>query len=68
MKKRSKKIRKIVSLASAEEKRFGAATGKSRRNLEEQMARLGELNAYRHSYAELSQSVGRVNSAHWTRR
>lgn len=65
MKKRSKKISKIVSLASAEEKRFGAATGRSRRNLEEQMARLGELNAYRHGYAELSQSAGGVNSAHW---
>lgn len=65
MKKRSNKISKIVSLASAEEKRFGAATGKSRRNLEEQMARLGELNAYRHGYAELSQSAGGVNSAHW---
>lgn len=65
MKKRSNKIGKIVSLASAEERRFGAATGKSRRELEEQMARLGELNAYRHDYATLSQSMNKVSSARW---
>lgn len=65
MKKRSNKISKIVSLASAEERRHGAATGKSRRSLEEQMARLGELNAYRHGYSELSQTLGNVSSAHW---
>lgn len=65
MRKRSKKIDKIVSLAASEERRYGAETGKSRRNLEEQTARLGELNAYRHSYSELSQSVSNVNSAHW---
>ena len=65
MKRRSSKIGKIVSLASAEERRFGAATGKSRRELEEQMSRLGELNAYRHDYATLSQSMKKVSSAHW---
>ena len=65
MKKRSTKIGKIVSLASAEERRFGAATGKSRRELEEQVARLGELNAYRHDYATLSRSMQSVSSAQW---
>ena len=29
------------------------------------MARLGELNAYRHDYATLSQSMKNVSSAHW---
>lgn len=65
MRKRSKKISKIVSIAASEERRFGAATGNSRRNLEEQMARLGELNAFRHSYSALSQSASNVSSAHW---
>lgn len=65
MKRRSEKISKLVSLAAAEERRLGAATGKSRRLLEEQVARLGELNAYRHAYAERSRSAGDVSSAHW---
>lgn len=29
------------------------------------MARLGELNAYRQGYADLSHSVSNVSSAHW---
>jgi len=65
MKKRSKKLSKIISLATSEERSQGAVTGKSRRILEEQNARLGELNAYRHSYAGLSKSISNVNSAHW---
>ncbi len=65
MKKRSGKIGKIVSLASAEERRCGAATGKSRRELDEQKARLGELNAYRHDYASLARSMNQVSSAQW---
>ena len=65
MKKRSTKIGKIVSIASAEERRFGAATGRSRQQLEEQKARLGELNAYRHDYATLARSINNVSSAQW---
>lgn len=65
IKKRSNKISKIVSLASSEERRYGAATGKSRRVLEEQVARLGELNAYRQSYSQLSNSLKNVGAAHW---
>ena len=65
MKKRSNKIRKIVRLASAEENRAGAATGRSRQNLEEHLARLGELNAYRQSYSQMSRSRSNVDSAHW---
>ena len=65
MKKRSKKLSKIVALATSEERRFGAETGKSRRTLEEQKSRLGELNAYRHGYKDVSQSLSKMNSAHW---
>lgn len=65
MRKRSKKIGKVVSLATTDERRYGAAAGKSRRNLENEMARLGELHAYRHGYAQTSQSKSNINSAHW---
>lgn len=65
MRKRSRKLKKIVSLASSEERRHGAATGKSRAQLDDQMARLGELNAYRQGYAEAPQATTGVSSAHW---
>ena len=65
MKSRSRKLAKILSLEAAEERKQGIATGKSRRQLEEQMAKLGELNAYRHNYAALSKSMENVSSAHW---
>jgi len=65
MKKRSYKISKVLALEAAAERRFGAATGRSRQQLQEQLARLGELNAYRQSYASHSRSLDDVNSAHW---
>ena len=65
MRSRSRKLAKILSLESAEERRRGIATGKSQRQLDEQMAKLGELNAYRHNYAALSRSTENVSSAHW---
>ena len=65
MKKRSQKLSKIVSLATSEERRCGAETGRSRRKLEEQLAKLGELNAYRQNYAELRQSMTGADAAHW---
>ena len=65
MRKRSSKIGKIVSIASAEERRSGVATGRSRQQLEEQKARLGELHAYRHDYAALAKSMTNVTSAQW---
>ena len=40
------------------------ATGKSQRQLDEQTARLGELNAYRHNYADLSKSMQSTSSVH----
>lgn len=65
MKKRSLKIRKVVALEAAAEQRFGAATGRSRQQLQEYVARLGELNAYRQSYSSRSRSLQNVSSAHW---
>ncbi len=61
MKKRSKKLGRIVSLASSEERRWGEKAGKSRQHLDEQRARLGELNAFRHNYAH-QKSTTRVSS------
>lgn len=65
MKKRSDKIRKVVSLAGAEERRCGAATGKSLQTLQDNRARLGELNAYRQNYATMSKNLDSVGSAQW---
>ena len=65
MKKRSDKMRKIVALAETDERHQGVATGQSRRRLEEQVSRLGELNAYRHSYAQLAESFQRVDATRW---
>ena len=65
MKKRTRKIDKIVSLAASEERRLGEEAGRSRRRLDEQLARLGELNAYRHTYATKSPSGASVSAAQW---
>jgi len=65
MKKRSQKINKVLALEAAAERRFGAATGRSRQELQEHVARLGELSAYRQSYSSHSRSLQDVNSAHW---
>ena len=65
MKSRSRKIGKIARLAAAEERRYAQLAGRSRKHLEEQQERLGELNAFRHTYAERSASSSTLNSAHW---
>ncbi len=65
MKKRTRKIDKIVALEASEEQRLGQEAGRSRRRLDEQLARLGELNAYRHNYASRSPSASGVSAAQW---
>ena len=65
MKKRTRKIDKIVALEASEEQRLGQEAGRSRQRLDEQLARLGELNAYRHNYANKSPSGSSVSSAQW---
>lgn len=62
MKKRSHKIDKVLKLAASEERRYAEATGASQRRLDEQLARLGELSAYRHNYSR-DASSSRATSA-----
>ena len=65
MKSRSRKIGKVVVIAEAEERRIGQLAGQSRQQLEEQQARLGELNAFRRTYATRTSAHSTVSSAHW---
>ena len=51
MKQRSKKLKKVVTIAATEERESGMAAGRSQKLLNEQIERLGELNAFRQSYA-----------------
>lgn len=64
MKKRSKKLTRIVSLASSDEQRSGEQAGKSRQELDKQRERLGELNAFRHNYSNRTGSDSGISSAH----
>ena len=64
MRKRSRKLERIVGLASSEERRWGERAGKARIKLEEQVTRLGELNAYRAEYQEKARGAGKIRSAH----
>ncbi len=65
MKSRSRKIGKVAALAASEERLSGEMAGRSRRHLDEQLERLGELHAFRHNYAKKSSSKTAVSSAHW---
>ena len=65
MKSRSRKIGKVATLAESEERRFGEIAGRSRQKLNEQLDRLGELNAFRQAYADRSSTNSTVSSAHW---
>jgi flagellar FliJ protein len=65
MKKRTRKIDKIVSLAAAEERSFGVQAGRSRKYLDEQLERLGELNAFRHNYTDKNPASSGVTAAVW---
>jgi flagellar FliJ protein len=62
---RSTRIRKLVDIASADEKRFGQSAGRLRAELDAQTAQLGELNAYRHAYAEKSRGLSGGRAVHW---
>jgi len=65
MKTRSQKIDKFVSLAKADERRLGEATGRLSSKLSAEIERLAELNAHRRAYASKTQSMSNINSAHW---
>ncbi len=62
---RSTRIRKLVDIASAEERRFGQSAGRLRAELDAQAAQLGELNAYRHAYADKSRAMTGGSAVHW---
>lgn len=62
---RSARLRKLVDIASAEEKRFGQSAGRLRAELDAQANQLGELNAYRQAYADKSQSMTGGSAVHW---
>jgi len=64
VKSRTRKISKVAALAAAEERRFGEQAGRSQRHLNEQLDRLGELNAFRHNYAGKNADTTQVTSAH----
>ena len=63
MKRRSDKLRKVASVASVAERRSGQVTGRLQQQLDEQLSRLGELNAFRHNYS--NNSLDDVNAVHW---
>ena len=65
MKRRSVKLEKFVSLASTEERSLGEATGLSQRRLQEELERLGELNAYRVDYAGKAGDLHDIDAPHW---
>lgn len=65
MRSRSHKIAKVASVAEAEERRFGQLAGRSRRHLQEQLARLGELNAFQQNYISKSADTSTISATHW---
>ena len=65
MARRPGKIDKLVSLASAEERQSGERTGRVQSQLNEQLRRLAELNAYRRSYAGKAEDQEQIHSVHW---
>ena len=65
MAKRAEKLVKIVALARADERRSGEMTGRSQARLNIYIDKLGELNAYRHTYAHSTQGSSNIHSAHW---
>lgn len=65
MARRPDKIEKLVSLASAEERQSGESTGRVQSQLNDQLRRLSELNAYRQAYASKADDQERIHSVHW---
>lgn len=64
MSKRTQKMAKVVRLAASDERNFGAQAGRSQQQLNEQVDRLGELSAFRHSYAKKSTERSNINAVH----
>lgn len=65
MKNRSGRLKKIVSLAAADERRESVALGQSQRALDEALDRLHALEGYRHDYAASRDIGGEVSAVRW---
>ena len=65
MKRKTRKIKKVVSIAASEERRFSEQTGRSQQALNQQLERLNELNAYRRGYSNKKTADSSVSSVHW---
>lgn len=65
MSPRGKKLGRLLSVASAEERRSLATFGQARQKLEAEIRRLGELEGYRRDYADSARSMSQVASNRW---
>lgn len=65
MKKRSARLKKILSVAVAEERSLGLQTGRAQKKMLSEKHKLGELNAYRQNYAARARSATALSSAHF---
>lgn len=63
--KRSERIARIYTLARTEERRVCREMGESQRRLDEEMARLEDLRAYRQSYGGKQPASGSVAAVRW---
>lgn len=63
MKKRASRLQRIVVLAQAEERQFGAQMRTSRARLTEQIDRLGEFNVYRREVHVAAPKAAHLRSA-----
>ena len=65
MRRQSSRLDKILSMAAAEERNLGMETGRAQEKLRKANRRLGELNAYRKSYAATAHCAQGMRTAHW---
>ena len=65
MKKKSERISRIVAVSKTEERSQCQEMGRAQKKLDDEVDRLGELKAYRHSYQRQFQPGGDVSSARW---
>lgn len=63
--KRSERMKVVRSVAEYEERQECRAMGESKKSLEDQLGRLEELNAYRHSYATKGKLKLGVSALQW---
>lgn len=65
MNRNTERMRRVVAIAAAEERREGIELGKSQRALDAERDRADELTAYRQSYAERPTPDGSVDALRW---